>query len=448
MGRDRQEIDQGGFLDRRKGAIGMHEHWATSKFCSSRGWRRSALLLGVVAIAVVAAGCGGGTTTASSSQSTTTTAGHPVVVFGSFPLQGSDASGAGDFLKGAHVALAERGDWAGATPVTLQVHDDTDGIRWNADAVAANAHKAVADPSAVAYLGDYNSGAVAVAMPILNEAGMAQMGGPASVVALTVPDGVDPTAPERYQPTGVHTFARVMPNDRAQGKAIVRYLVDQHVTSIYVVDDGGLYGKGLGTAVSTLAPQSGVTVVAQTSIDPNATQFTTLAGQIAASGAGAMVYAGPTSSHAPELFRDVHAAAPDLLLFGGDGLNHAGFTSTVGNAAGQVRITAPVPPADGGSEVTKAFVSAYKKKYSAAPALFAYLGYDAMNTLLNAIAEAKLTGTDRATNRAAVRAALFDLGPQTGAMGSFSIDQNGDTTLARYGQFVIRDGHLVEMGQG
>jgi branched-chain amino acid transport system substrate-binding protein len=188
-------------------------------------------------------------------------------------------------------------------------------------------------------------------------------------------------------------------------------------------------------------------VVNQTSIDPNATQFTTLAGQIAASGAGAMVYAGPTSSHAPELFRDVHAAAPHLLLFGGDGLNHAGFTSTVGSDAGHIRITAPVPPANGGTAVTKEFVAAYHKQHSAAPGLFAYLGYDAMNTVLDAIAQAKLTGTSSPTERAAVRAGLFDLGIQSGAMGHFSIDQNGDTTLARYGQFVIRDAKLVQVGE-
>jgi branched-chain amino acid transport system substrate-binding protein len=370
-----------------------------------------------------------------------------VVIYGSFPLQGSDASGAGDFVKGAQLALAQRKDRAGTTPVTLQVHDDAANGKWNADVVAANAAQAVADPSAVAYLGDYNSGAVAVSMPILNEAGMAQMGGPASVVALTLPDGVDPTAPGRYQPTGVHTFARVMPNDQNQGKALVQYLVNQHVTSIYIVNDGGLYGKGLGGAVAAFAPQSGITVVNQTSIDPNATEFTALANQIAGSGAGAMVYAGPTSSHAPELFRDVHAAAPNLLLFGGDGLNHAGFTSTVGSAASQVRITAPVPPANGGTAATNAFVAAYHKQNLSAPPLFAYLGYDAMNTLLNAIAKAKVTGTDTATNRFDVRGALFNLGTQYGAMGNFSIDQNGDTTLARYGWFEIRDSHLVQVGQ-
>jgi len=423
----------------------MKERWATSRVKIRGAWRHAALLLAAAGVGV-AASCGG-VTAVGSSQLVAATTGHPVVVFGSFPLRGPDASGAGDFLNGAHVALAQREGRPGATPVTLQVHDDTDGSRWSADVVAANAHKAVADRSVVAYLGDYNSGAVAVAMPILNRAGMAQMGGPASATALTVSDGVDPTAPARYRPTGVHTFARVMPNDRAQGMAIVQYLVDQHVTSIYVVHDGGLYGKGLAAAVSAYAPKAGVTVVAQTSIDPNATGFTTVAHHVAASGAGAMVYAGATSSHAPELFRDVNAASPHLLLFGGDSLNHAGFTGAVGGAAGQVRVTAPVPPAHGGSTVTKAFVAAYEKKYSAAPALFAYLGYDAMNTLLNAIAQAKPTGTDGAADRAAVRAALFDLGPQTGAMGDFSIDQNGDTTLARFGQFVLRDGRLVEVGQ-
>lgn len=424
----------------------MHQSESVKFGKGSRGCRSMAVVL-AVAIGVIVASCGGTATGADNSTTTSSTAGHPVVIFGSFPLQGSDSSGAGDFLKGAHLALAQRKDRAGTTPVTLQVHDDSANGKWNADVVTANAAKAVADPSVVAYLGDYNSGAVAVAMPILNQAGMAQMAGPASVVALTVPDGVDPTAPGRYQPTGVHTFARVMPNDRNQGKALVQYLVNQHVTSIYVVNDGGLYGKGLGAAVAAFAPQSGITVVNQTSIDPNATEFTALAGQIAASGAGAMVYAGPTSSHAPELFRDVHAAAPNLLLFGGDGLNHAGFTSTVGSAASQVRITAPVPPANGGSAVTKEFVAAYHQQHGVAPPLFAYLGYDAMNTLLNAIAQAKLTGTDTVTNRAAVRAALFDLGVQSGAMGHFAIDQNGDTTLARYGLFEIHDSHLVQVGE-
>lgn len=426
----------------------MHQSESLKSATGASGRGSMAVVLAaVVAIGLLVASCGGTATGAGDSTTTSATSGRPVTIFGSFPLQGSDASGAGDFLNGARLALAQHKDRAGTTPVTLQVHDDSVSGKWNADAVTVNATKAVADPSAVAYLGDYNSGAVAVAMPILNQAGMAQMAGPASVVALTVPDGVDPTAPGRYQPTGVHTFARVMPNDRNQGKALVQYLVKEHVTSIYVVNDGGLYGKGLGAAVAAFAPQSGITVVNQTSLDPNATEYTALAGQIVASGAGAMVYTGPTSSHAPELFRDVHAAAPALLLFGGDGLNHAGFTSTVGSAASQVRITAPVAPESGGSATTKQFAAAYRKQHSVAPPLFAYLGHDAMNTLLNAVAQAKLTGTDTATNRAAVRAALFNLGIQSGAMGHFAIDQNGDTTLARYGLFEIHDSHLVQVGQ-
>ena len=43
--------------------------------------------------------------------------------------------------------------------------------KWDPGATSSNARKAAQDKSTIAYLGEFNSGASAISIPILNEAG-------------------------------------------------------------------------------------------------------------------------------------------------------------------------------------------------------------------------------------------------------------------------------------
>jgi hypothetical protein len=65
-----------------------------------------------------------------------------------------------------------------------------------------------------------------------------------------------------------------------------------------------------------------------------------------------------------------------------------------------------------------------------------------MSLLLDAIR--RVTGFGRGeAGRAAVLAALLHTRDRHSALGTYSVERDGDTTLHRYGVYRVRDGHLV-----
>ena len=65
-----------------------------------------------------------------------------------------------------------------------------------------------------------------------------------------------------------------------------------------------------------------------------------------------------------------------------------------------------------------------------------------MSVVLDAIANAEGAGTD-AAGRQAVVDAFFATEGRTSVLGTYDIDDHGDTTLPDYGGFRVEDGELV-----
>ena len=76
-----------------------------------------------------------------------------------------------------------------------------------------------ATTSAIAYLGEFNSGASAISIPILNEAGILQVSPSNTYVGLTRAEGAEKGEPDKYYPTGKRTYGRVVPADHIQAAA-------------------------------------------------------------------------------------------------------------------------------------------------------------------------------------------------------------------------------------
>ena len=80
-----------------------------------------------------------------------------------------------------------------------------------------NAQRRWLDRTTIGYIGEFNSGASAVSIPLLN-----RLGDPADQPhqhrrrADSSAAGAAPGEPEKYYPTGLRTFARVVPNDAVQ----------------------------------------------------------------------------------------------------------------------------------------------------------------------------------------------------------------------------------------
>ena len=161
-----------------------------------------ALLAGALALLFVIPGCGddggGGD-------------GGTVSVYVSVPLTGERAAEGRAVIAGARDALADAGGRAGDFEVRAVYLDDTGGTgRWDMAATGANARRAVEDASAVGYIGDLDSGATRISLPVTNQADLVQVSPGATAPDLTrrVRAGLEPG---RYRPSDEQTFARLVP---------------------------------------------------------------------------------------------------------------------------------------------------------------------------------------------------------------------------------------------
>ena len=89
-------------------------------------------------------------------------------------------------VNGIKLALEQHNGKAGDITVNYTSLDDsTAGRQLDAGGGQANAQKVAQDDSSVAYIGEFNSGASAVSIPILNEVPVAQISPSNTAVGLT-----------------------------------------------------------------------------------------------------------------------------------------------------------------------------------------------------------------------------------------------------------------------
>ncbi|MCL2419682.1 MAG: hypothetical protein FWD04_10340, partial [Conexibacteraceae bacterium] len=109
-------------------------------------------------------------------SSAKTSASATVDFYSSLPLSGSSTAQTDPAVNGIKLALKQAGNKAGHYNISYTSLNDATAAagQWTPEATSANARKAASDPKAVYYMGEFNSGAAEVSMPILNQAGLAQ----------------------------------------------------------------------------------------------------------------------------------------------------------------------------------------------------------------------------------------------------------------------------------
>jgi branched-chain amino acid transport system substrate-binding protein len=407
----------------------------------------SLLAVAALAIGLGAGACGsddgGGNAGGQSSGAAKT-----LTIYSSLPLQGAARNQAVAAVNGAKLALEQAGNKAGKFPIQYKSLDDStaQAAGWEPNATSANARKAAQDDSTIGYIGEFNSGATAVSLPILNEAQIAQVSPGNTAVGITSDDpGASPGEPDKYYPTGVRTYARVLPKDTYQGAALVAVAKEQGCNSAYILNDKEVYGAGLAKNVELSAKPAGLEIKGDEGIDKNAANYRSVASKIKGTGAECFIYTGITANNAVQIFKDVAAALPDAPLLGPEGVGESGFFNPKdgglpADVAKRVLITIPgvapeeYPPA--GKEFLKAYTAKYGEKN---PDRYAVYGYESMSLLLDAIKRAG----DAGDQRAEVAKQLLATKDREGVFGKYSIDKNGDITLTPYGIYKIANGELV-----
>ena len=157
------------------------------------------------------------------------------------------------------------------------------------------------------------------------------------------------------------------------------------------------------------------------------------------------MYSGITANNAVQQFKDFAAAlGPDAKLYGPDGVCETGFVSEKDGGIPasldpQVKCTIATLSPDQYPPEGQEFFKAFTEKYGVDnPDPYAIYGYEAMSLALDAI-ERSGTGERKATSSKA----LFATKDRESVLGTYSIDENGDTTLTDYGVYGVEDGELA-----
>lgn len=393
---------------------------------------------GTVVAALIARGPGD---SASSPSTATVPPGPPLTIYSSLPRQdavGAEEKQTADMEKSMRLALEEVGGKAGGRTIRYVPLDATNPAG-QPTRVEHNARRAAADEHTAVYIGDRTSSASAVSIPILSAAEIPQISPASTRVGLTVKDPTgDTNEPEKYYPTHFRNFVRIIPHDVVQAAALVARMREDGCQRLAMTDDGSDYAVGLSNDMRLLRrPRR----VFSESIRPNAAPFvySELAGRAGKLRADCFVYIGNNNPNTFEVFQAFASKLPTARLYGTDALTELSFRDRVGGTglppyAGRVRLM--VPPRD--LARYDMFLRAFAQRYPRAdpPGPYAIYAYEAMRLALDAIAKAGPATRD-------IRDELFATADrEASVLGTYSIDDNGDTTLIDYDVAGLHDGRL------
>jgi branched-chain amino acid transport system substrate-binding protein len=393
-------------------------------------------LAALAAIAPAAAGCGGvGVSGASEATG-------PLAVYSSLPLQGPVGAISQQIVNGERLALAYAGGHVGRFKVGYVSLDDSDPTTGGIDpgVTASNAKTAAQDPSTIAYLGEYDSAATAVSLPLINAAGILQVSPASPYVGLTSSLDAGQDEPQRFYPSGRRTFGRLQPGDPAQGSAQAQLMKALGVRNVYVLDDQDPFEVPLAQIVAADAEREGILVAAHDGVSTSSGGGSVGEVQkILESGAQAVFFAGAAGAGTVALWQQLHRADPHLLLLGTSAMAIPSFSSQIGAASASTYLTTPMLATAQYPPAASRVLADYRRHFGADASPYALYGFEAMSVVLDAIRNAGARGN----NRQAVIDAFFAMHERNSVLGRYSVAADGETTPARYGVDQVVNGRLV-----
>ena len=368
---------------------------------------------GVAAAALVAAGCGGG---GGSGPAT-------LRIYVSAPLQGGRAAEGQAIEDGARLALADAGGRVGQFRIRGVYLDDSSPRGWSIARTASNARRAAQDTAAIGYVGDVDSGATKVSLPITNQAEIAQVSPASGAVDLTRISPAGGSDPDRYRPNDKQSFARVVPDDDVVARAAAIWAKREGARTFAATGDGTAFGKITEDAFASEAHAVGLRVLSQHEIRKS----------VEGGGGPDAVWSGISSL--PNGFEKV-LTVQSSLIFLPDTILVPAFLSRIAAIQDQLRVVSPFLGPSLLPASASPFLREFRSRFKHAPPPSAAYGYESMSLLLDAIRRAG----DEGSSRAAVIDELLSTAERRSILGTYSIDGNGDTTLDAVSGYRIGDG--------
>ena len=367
--------------------------------------------------------------------------GNTLTIYSSLPLQGPSRAQSTAVINGEKLALKQANNKAGKFNIKYVSKDDSTAAagKWQPGPVSQNARQASQDKATIAYLGEFNSGASAISMPILSKAGILQISPSNTGVGLTVKEpGSEPGEPQKYYP-GTRHYARVVPRDSIQGPALTQAMKSDGCKSVYILNDKEVYGAGLAKQVELAAPKQQIKVDGNEGIDIKASNYRSQAERIQSD---CFFFGGIIDSNAVQVYKDVSAANPEARLYGADGVCESSTAEGLpADVAEKFQCTAPTVPPEEQPKEGQEFFEEYERTYGDKnPDPYAIYGYESMRLVLDSIEALGDKGNDR---KALIDQVLKNTKDRQSVLGTYSIDQNGDTSITTEALFKIEDKEIT-----
>ncbi len=402
-------------------------------------------LAALIPVLLVLSGCGEtGASIASEAVS------DQLTVYSSLPLQGPSAEVSEQIVGGEKLALAEAHGRAGPFTIHYDSLDDASPAtgRWDPGITATDAKTAAQDTATIAYLGDFNSGATAISLPLINAAGILQVSPSSPYIGLTAALDAGQDEPNRFYPSGSRNFGRLAPGDPVEARSQVALMESLHVERVYVLDDEQPFDLPLADLVASDAKAAGIEVLAHDSVGSReGTAYTSEVEKILAVHPQAVFLSGDGSPAEAPLFAQLHLADPRLLLLGTSEMANVTFTSQLGAAGERAYLTTPVLAPRLYPAPAQRILREYRRNFGGDASAYVLYGYETMAVVLNAISSAGFRGDDRQV----VIQRFFATHDRESVLGRYSMQANGETTLTRYGVDRVEGGSPVffrEIGAG
>ena len=314
--------------------------------------------LAVLAALVVLAGCG--------SERGTITGGGRVIgdnltLYTSVPDPGRGVGR--DMIDASKLAIAEAGGNAGDFGINFVAIDEGSlGAPAPPQIPATAAEEVIRDTQVIAVVGALRSDAAMTSLPLFNAAGLLLVSPGAGYAGFTAP--VAPGEPERWFPSGRPTFARVIEDDTAQARALLRAAGGGRV----VIEAEA--GKVADAQVEALREAAGPRLVQDVRR------------------ADAVIYVGSDVRAAQGVADALTREAPWATLVFGDELTRAGLPGRLDRAARRRAVFVSAAPEPGSTAELTSFETAFEEQFERAPDPYAVLAWRATKGVLDAIAAA------------------------------------------------------------
>ena len=341
-------------------------------------------------------------------------AGTTLNVYSLLPEPGRGAGR--DIVDAEKLALREVRGTAGPYAINfISIDEGAPGGRDGARESAVAMREAIADPQVIAMIGPAGSDTARSAVPLLNAAGILEVAPGAGYPGFT--DATGPGEPERWQPSGRVTLARMTGDDADQARAIVR--AAERATGaaprITVEQEPGRVADAFVDALRDAG--------AEIEEDPGR--------------ADAFAYAGEDPENAAGVADGLAREHPRTPVILPDAVTRAGVAERLSAAARRRAVLVSSAPVPGSTSALRRFEADFRDQFAREPGPYAAVGYESMRSVLAAIADAG----ERADSRQAVIAAYFAAAERRGTvLGDYVLGPRGKISPARFTAFRVRGG--------